>query len=313
MRRCYSILSTLYGILAATILLMPDRTLGRRLATKVGCAAGFGLATGISILLKKANDIDHLHGASFKQLNLGLLGFSLLGLFAVPGEAAFLPTAGPAILLSATMNAARLFGVAVAYRGWSRGVSSREEEAQWLSPLKATKELLQGIQSTLRGMRVPNETKKRSLSYRNCLLLVLTCMMSCFMEGVFYIRYRGSAIGRSLFEISLQWSSVARLFLVSSMIYSLKDMADRERMSKGTMFIKLNLMIGAWAILVGIGQNMTPAARLAPNIKIEMLALSLLFFLKGFKAWYLKTDLKVVNAPALDLPQQGLENGDDEE
>jgi hypothetical protein len=56
-------------------------------------------------------------------------------------------------------------------------------------------------------------------------------------------------LGKSLFDISLQWSGVARLFLVSVMIYNLKHLADQEKMTTGTLFIKLNLIVGTWAAL----------------------------------------------------------------
>ena len=52
-----------------------------------------------------------------------------------------------------------------------------------------------------------------------------------------------------MFDISLQWSGVARLFLISTVMFSLKDLADRDPMTTGTTFIKLNLMVGAWAAL----------------------------------------------------------------
>ena len=64
------------------------------------------------------------------------------------------------------------------------------------------------------------------------------------------LQYYGSAVGKTLFDISLQWSGVARLFLISTIILSLKDAADREEMTS-TAFVKLNLLVAAWA---GLGK-----------------------------------------------------------
>ncbi len=41
---------------------------------------------------------------------------------------------------------------------------------------------------------------------------------------------------------------MARLALISTMIYSLKDAAERDRLS-GTTFIQLNWLLAAWAML----------------------------------------------------------------
>jgi hypothetical protein len=201
LRRDYRLLSAIYCVLAVTILFMPDRTLTKRLASKVGGASGFGLATGVSYWLAKATPVDHDDDddddGTLQRLNVGLLGFSSLGLLAVPGEAAFLPTPGLAMLLSGFMSAARLFGIMVAYRGWIRGISTTGA-ISLRSPRKAIRDLLQGAHATLQGMRISKDTKKRSMTYRNSLLLVLASMGSYFMEGLFCIRVSTVPLKRCL-------------------------------------------------------------------------------------------------------------------
>jgi hypothetical protein len=134
----------------------------------------------------------------------------------------------------------------------------------------------------------------------------------CAMISCCGIQYKEALIKTS-FDISLQWSAVSRLFLVSSMIYSLKDAAERDRLS-GSTFIQMNYMVAIWALVgelglaswnetsashppnlesslyvvsfflstVGIGQAVIPLGGLSFD-RIEMVAFSLPFFIKGFK------------------------------
>jgi len=70
--------------------------------------------------------------------------------------------------------------------------------------------------------------------------------------------------------------------MISTMIYSLKDAAERDRLT-GTTFIQMNLMIGAWAFLVGIGQSIYPLG-FAAHRGVELFAFSCPFFLKALKS-----------------------------
>lgn len=74
---------------------------------------------------------------------------------------------------------------------------------------------------------------------------------------------------------------MGRLFLIASMIYTLKDAAERDRLS-GTTFIRLNVMVGAWSALVGLGQSIYPLG-FAAHRGVEMYAFSLPFFTKALK------------------------------
>jgi hypothetical protein len=96
-----------------------------------------------------------------------------------------------------------------------------------------------------------------------------------------HLQYR-ETFNRTWFEISLQGSAVARLFMISTMIYSLKDAAERDRLT-GTTFIQLNIMVGAWALLVALGQAIYPLG-FAAYRGVEMFAFSLPFFLKALKS-----------------------------
>jgi len=190
-RRRYKLVSLVYASLGATLLFMPDKTLTKKLASKLGGAAGFGVAAGVSRMLLDATTEGRLHSPTTKRLNVGLLGFSFLGLLSVPGEAAFLPTAGPAMILTAIMTSARMLGVLAAYSGWSMGVIANQTNGSritLMNPRRAATEIYGGAISSFKNLKVRQETKKTTLTYRNCLLLVSASMFSSLMEGLFYVR-----------------------------------------------------------------------------------------------------------------------------
>lgn len=175
-----------FGATAATVLVLPDCTNSALLASKVGGAAGFAVASGLCHILQGANENDRLGSDTYKRLNLGLLGFGVLGLAAVPGEAGFCTTAAPAMFLTVVLSAVRMFGAKVAWNGWERGVNPRDGRTNVLT------ELVQGTQSTLQGLKVQN--RKKALSYANLLLLVGLGIVSSFMDGLFNIRVSFLAI-----------------------------------------------------------------------------------------------------------------------
>ena len=122
-------------------------------------------------------------------------------------------------------------------------------------------------------LRVKNA--KKALAYRNLLVCVLVGLVSSLFEGLFDIRYQ-EAFKRSAFDISIQWSAISRLFLISTMIYSLKDAAERDRLT-GSTFIQMNILVGSWALAVGFAQGLL-------GYWIEMLAFALPFYIKAYKS-----------------------------
>jgi len=276
-----------FGAAAALIFVMPDRTLTTLLASKLGGSAGFAMASGLCYILNGAVVHDRLASDTYKRLNVGLLGFCGLGLAAVPGEAAFMNSPGSAILSSIFLTAVKLYGTLLAVVGWKKGVFKKEEPLTTFAPKRMLQEFAQGTKETVKGLKVQNN--KKALTYRNCLLLVGMGIVSSFMEGLFDIRYKKEFI-RTWFEISLQWSAVARLFMISTMIYSLKDAAERDRLT-GTTFIQMNVMVGFWASIVGLGQAIYPLG-FAAYRGVEMFAFSFPFFLKAFKALKEKSEAK---------------------
>ena len=183
----YELLTKIFGATGLVLLLMPDRTMTTLLASKCGGAAGYLLAGGLSHILAGANDHDRLTSDTYKRLNVGLLGFCLIGSFALPGEASFLPRLFPAVLIAGLTTSVKVFGAVVSYVGWRRGVESEVGGAEPVfAPKKMLGSLYKGTKETAKGMRVQN--KKKALTYRNCVLLVGMGIVSAFMEGLFNIR-----------------------------------------------------------------------------------------------------------------------------
>jgi hypothetical protein len=194
----------------------------------------------------------------------------VLGLMAVPGEAGFLFTAGPALAMSVALFSVRSYGAMVAYQGWERGVNPHSPGTN------AFTELVEGAKSTFAGLKIQN--RKKGLSYANLLLLVVASGISSLMDGIFNIRYL-KTFQKTLFDVSLNLSAVSRLFMISTMIYSLKDAAERDRLT-GTTFIQMNILVGMWAVLVALGIAASPG----PHRGLEMIAFSLPFFIKALKS-----------------------------
>jgi hypothetical protein len=204
MTKAYNLSTVLFGFISILLLLSPDRTMTKRLATKIGGAAGFGLASGASYMLSRAEEEQHddddqlvltTTSDTYKRLNLGVLGFSVLGLAgSIPGEAGFFRTAPPAMITALFMLVTRIVGAKVAYQGWTRGIVvtsndvSNDVSNSTLSASPVVAALVEGMKSNIRGFRVKRQDKKKSLFYRNGMLLVMFGMFNNFMGAIFDIR-----------------------------------------------------------------------------------------------------------------------------
>jgi type IV secretory pathway TrbD component len=71
------------------------------------------------------------------------------------------------------------------------------------------------------------------------------------------------------------------------MVYSLQDAAERDRLT-GTTFIQMNVMVGLWAVLVGLGVSLGNSAYTG----VEMCAFAIPFFVKALKSLKEKQEKK---------------------
>lgn len=214
--RDYSRGKIMLGGTALVLLLLPSRVDATVLvASKVGGACGFALAAGVCHLLRDAHDHNRLTSDTYKRLNLGLLGFATLGLFAFPGEAAFLPQAIPAFGLGFLVMALRVWIMKVAWEGWTMGFL-REDASSPKIRSAIFSELRNGLGSTLAGLRVQN--RKKGLSYFNLLLLVSMATLSSFMDGLFTLRVRRKWFDNESSEFA-SFSNVRFLSKMSRRVY----------------------------------------------------------------------------------------------
>ncbi|CAJ1956637.1 unnamed protein product [Cylindrotheca closterium] len=253
---------------------MPDRTLSKQLAFKLGGSGGFGLAAFVFYVLSRSNQYEK--GNEFlgfqKRCQLGLVGFCGLGLLSFPGEASFWPSALPAVVTSIIMIAVRIGGLVVALGGWLKDCTD----------LRWRKELQYGLSDNWRGLKVHD--KKKSLFYRNCVFVIFFAILSNVMQAIFQYRYQ-DALELSSLTGSLHVSAVSRLLLVSSLLFSLKLASETETFPSDIKW-QTNWALAAWAGLVGIGQCVSfhPSIQVTRN-RIEMLTLSGLLFAKGLKVF----------------------------
>jgi hypothetical protein len=305
-----------YGYYTAGILLflVPDRTatvaatttvttISLLTATKWGAAAGFIMAGRLCYILYKANVQQRLSSDTYKRINIGLFGFNLIGLAAIPGEAGFVRSIGGTTgtyLAVGLLTMLRLYGAVVTFNGWIQYISDMNGSTgaatnastgtnvvDAIVPRSRSRsrsriillELGQGIKDTIGGLQV--RSAKKALTYRNCLLILCFGMLSRFMETLFSLRYQKEFMC-TWFGITLQWSVISRLFMIATIVYSLKDAAERDRLT-GTTFIELNLMVGLWSFLVGLGQAIVPVG-FAAYRGVEMVAFSLPFLLRAYKS-----------------------------
>ena len=209
---------------------MPDKTGGKQLASKYGGAAGYGIAAGVMHMFqqkKQSNaqtitqsssstvedvgedddgttqeiiDID-MDNSTYRRLHIGILGFCTLGLFTIPGEAGFFYTAFPSFITYIIMTITRLVGGYVSYTGYKKSNSSSSAAATAVEVSESTDTSLSSssvitkfsnfIGNTLRGLKVQN--KKRALTYRNIVLIMMFNTFSKLMDIRFYARVRNKS------------------------------------------------------------------------------------------------------------------------
>ena len=124
----------------------------------------------------------------------------------------------------------------MAYTGWRRGLGDSHNHS-----LLLLKELKEGIQSTFRGIWL---TQGRGTVYRNALLVFLAGTV----RAIYKLLASSSLEPGGLQTTSLYASGVASIGLVTTIVYSLKDAGERDRLS-GTSFIQMHYLVGLWLFL----------------------------------------------------------------
>lgn len=222
------------------------------MATYTAGALGHFLLVGAtSHILAESVETKRLFTSdTYKRLNTGMLLFGLLGLCSFPGEAGCNSSSGLGV--ACTMIVTQLSKATtalVSYYGWEYSVggfgSSFKERSY-----NIIRNIRRGINNIFKNLLVTEE--RPATFYRTFFLLVTILNPICNIpELSFNIR---QGVGLFSLPVSLNLSSMARLGLLSVILYVLKDAADRDRLD-GSTFIKLNMSVGLWALGVGMAQG----------------------------------------------------------
>ncbi|KAI2512336.1 hypothetical protein MHU86_1998 [Fragilaria crotonensis] len=255
LRDGYTGLSKLYLILSACPFLLTGP------CRKFASAAGLVVAAGFSRILSDATDHDRLGSNTYKRLNLGLVAFNLISLATLPGQVLLSRNLSRGTAYVSMYALCQTLGALIGYVGWRRGLG---DDANLF------KELKDGIQSTLRDVSV---TQGRGTIYRNALLTIMLGIT--VVAGKLVLGLRGHGVQTSLWA-----SGLARLSLVATALYNLKDAGERDRLT-GTTFIHLNHLVGLCLLLSGLDIAAQPGATMfAPSS--ALLPLGLAFLLYGY-------------------------------
>mmetsp|Transcript_8919 Transcript_8919/g.11213 ORF Transcript_8919/g.11213 Transcript_8919/m.11213 type:complete len:360 (+) Transcript_8919:13-1092(+) len=250
----YRLVSITYLAVSLFILFMPHRDIQynsvkfRNNPVLVGGASGYGIAAVVSYILHDLSTkecINKLNISTASTLNFGLLIFSLLGLFVVPGEAAFHENFQGSIMLFMMMITAKWLGIFISYRGFislknKDGNQIVQKQRRTLSPR------MQNIYSSLQKFfRLTTEPSKErdAKVYQVMFILCYICLGNNVLCLVHSLLMNSPSIPLSK---SLYLSAIARLSLISTIILTLKEAANETRLSEHK-FIVLNLALAIWA------------------------------------------------------------------
>jgi hypothetical protein len=199
------------------------------LPTGIQSLSGLLTAAGISNILSDAAKHDRLGSDTYKRLNLGLVAFNVINMMSLldPTLRLSIP---PLSRGFRTIAFSQVLGALIAALGWKRGLRDGANPSI---------ELLEGIKATIPSIW---RTKGRGALYRNILLPICAAIAVVFWKLVIVLYLTPGTSTTSTLGI------LARLTLVTTMLFSLKDAGERNRL-KGTTFIQMNALIGIWSFL----------------------------------------------------------------
>ncbi len=258
--RRYRVASILYFITFACLWVSPNRMIDASMSmgTMIGGACGYAIASGVYNVLHNENN-EGLQGC-----NLGLIWFALVGLFAFPGEAYFHSSLPGALRLSALMTISKLYGLYASILGfkqskqlalWKQDVQKTWTGLWQLKDKSATMYRNQLYAILLLGvvnhsLEAINSIQVSELSVKSrpqIIIIIIIIQKINILTPFLFSFCTVSQRGQSPFLISLSMSAIARLGLISSMIYSLKEAAEQQRLTE-LPYIKFNLLLSAWTI-----------------------------------------------------------------
>ncbi len=205
-----------------------------------GCLGHLLLAGGTCQILAESVRTNRLFTSdTYKRLTMGTMLFGTLGLLSIPGEAgcnAFM-SAG---VFTVTFLA-KLVTAIVSFSGWEYAADGFGDAFRRMKNISI--EIFSGCRSVWNTLPVTEE--RPATFYRTFFIFIILGNIAFNFPQMFYNLKQGA--GLFSLPISLTISSIARLCLLSTVVYVLKDASERKRL-EGTTFIKLNTIVGLWAI-----------------------------------------------------------------
>jgi len=219
----------------------------------------------ILYILKGAATNDRLGSDTYKRLNVAVISYALIQLLIPAGNMEWpLP-----IFLKASGFLALVNGI----KGYGYGCLGWDKSKDMSAVLTDTKE---GIKSTMQGMTT---IKAKSLDYMFGTLLLGSMTFLKLKELCTMLFFSSSETVTSL-SIFTRLSKLARFGLMTTIMYTLKDASDRDRLS-GTTFVQLNFM--AAAAFLSIALYLLPTYGKVSNAQVlTAAALCVTTFFKGF-------------------------------
>ena len=205
--------------------------------------SGHALVAGVSTIMASAAENDRLKSDTYKRLNLAMLGYALLSL-----KVLSLTDAPKYVILPFAIS------IVNTIKGYTYGVLGWDKKNMDTS---LGKDFLSGFVSTPKGLfSIP--TNLKSLGYLSAFSLFAR------QAVVKLLSLKATDGGAAMIKPLTQFG---RMVFFLSILYTLKDAADRDRL-KGTTFVQLNYMSALFmatntimvAATVGSIPSLIPAA-----------------------------------------------------
>uniref|UniRef100_A0A7S4ASC7 ADP,ATP carrier protein n=1 Tax=Pseudo-nitzschia australis TaxID=44445 RepID=A0A7S4ASC7_9STRA len=188
-------------------------------------------AAVILYILKGAAIHDRLGSDTYKRLNLAVIAFALVQLA--------IPTDTLGLSLGLALKVPGFLSLVNGIKGYGYGCLGWDKSKEMTAVLVDFKE---GVQSTLKGMTV---IKAKSVGYIIGALIMgsMSLIKSKELATLLFFPSETDKPATALM-IFTKLSKMARLGVVATIMYTLKDASDRDRLS-GTTFVQLNFLAAA--------------------------------------------------------------------
>lgn len=205
----YKIGSVAYGLFALIMLITTRQPF---------YSAGPLVTSGVSYIMIGAAENDQLKSDTYKRLNIALIEYGLVGFIA--GMTMKLNVAWKFACFVLFVNSIKGYGYGL--KGWELGKACAKDD------------MISGMKYNLKAMfKIPNI---KSAGYLAATLTVGVLKLRKLAEVLKISRTGGGSyiLGTRLF-------SLARMMVLTIVMFTLKDAADRDRL-EGTTFIELNAL-----------------------------------------------------------------------